>query len=99
MSQVDVQLLRAAKRFAKQDYDKQVTQQAGAGGAGFDAAGPPTWDRAAWEAFKSQYGFYPFGMQDGAFVAPPTYAGAPDWVYELMNLRKPPVTVSPENAY
>ena len=78
----------------RQDYEKQVLGQAG-GGADYGDAGPPSWNRGAWESFRAQYGFYPFGMQNGTMVYPPTFAGAPPWVYELMNLRKPPVEVNP----
>ena len=92
--QHDVATLRAHKNLARQDYERQMRDQ-GSSGAAFDTAGPPTWNRQAWEAFRQQYGFYPFGMQNGTVVYPPTFAGAPDWVYELMGLRKPPVTVQP----
>lgn len=95
MAQVDVANMRAAKRFAKADYDKQVLAEAGAAGGDFGDAGPPNWSRPAWEAFRAQYGFYPFGMQNGAMIYPPTFAGAPPWVYGLMGLRVPPVTVQP----
>lgn len=91
MGTSDIAILRANKRFARQEYEKQVVGEAGAGSSGLDSAGPPTWNRAAWESFKAQYGFYPFS----ASQLPPTFAGAPDWVYELCNLRQPPITVSP----
>jgi hypothetical protein len=96
----DAAVLRANKRFARQDYDKQVMQNAGPASSSYDDAGPPVWSRQAWESFRAQYGFYPFGHQgaQGGYINPPTFAGAPDWVYELMGLRKPPVTVSPDAA-
>lgn len=90
MAQIDVATQRAAKRFMRQEYDKQVVQQGGRGSAGLEDAGPPTWSRAAWDAFYAQYGQYPFS----AGHLPKTFDGAPDWVYELMNLRKPPVSVT-----
>jgi hypothetical protein len=87
----DIAALRAAKRFAKQDYDKQVVAQHGAGSTDYGDAGPPVWNRASWEAFRAQYGRYPYS----AFELPPTFEGAPEWVYELMGLRRPPVQVRP----
>lgn len=93
MSHVDIANLRAAKRFARQDYDKQMLAGSGSASADYGDAGPPYWNRASWEGFKAQYGKYPFSAE----LLPPSFAGAPDWVYELMNLRKPPVSVSPES--
>lgn len=61
-------------------------------------AGPPTWNRASWEAFKNQYGFYPYGFQEGTYVNPPSFENAPEWVYELMGQRKPPIEVVPPPA-
>lgn len=93
---VDIANARRFKHLARQDYEKQVLgDAANAGSADFGDAGPPNWSRPAWEAFKAQYGFYPYGWQNGTRVMPPTFVGAPDWVYELMGLRKPPVTVQP----
>ena len=84
-------MLRAQRAYAKQDYEKQVVQDAGVGTADYASAGPPNWNRSAWEAFRAQYGFYPFSASE----LPSSFVGAPDWVYELMGLRKPPVTVTP----
>ena len=80
--------MRAA--LIRQDYEKEMRSQGDSGGS-FDSAGPPYWNRAAWDGFKATYGFYPYGMQNGAFVNPPTFRDAPDWVYELMNIRRPPI--------
>jgi hypothetical protein len=78
-------------RFARQDYDKQVVASGGAASADYGAAGPPAWSMAAWDAFRAQYGRWPFTVEE----LPPTFAGAPDWVFERMNIRKPPITVMP----
>lgn len=95
MTQHSVANLRRFKHLARQDYEQQLRSTPGS--ASLNDAGPPVWDRGAWEAFKAQYGRPPFGMQpDGSFIHPPTLAGAPDWVYAEMNLRKPPVTVMPQ---
>lgn len=88
---MDLGTRRAIMAQHRQDQEKSAA--AGSGSHDFSDAGPPTWNRSSWEAFKGVHGFYPFGMQNGGMVAPHTYVGAPDWVYELMNLRKPPVTV------
>ena len=87
----DPAILRAAKAYAKQSYDQQVVRQAGAASEDRASAGPPQWSRDAWEAHKAQYGEYPFKATG---PLPSTFDGAPDWVYDLMNMRKPPVSVS-----
>ena len=79
----------ALRAVAKRNYEKEVLGRAGAAGADYSSAGPPNWNRDAWEMFRFQYGFYPYSATE----LPPTFSGAPDWVYELMGLRKPPVTV------
>lgn len=86
---------RAQRRFMRQDYDKQVIQNAGPASSDYSDAGPPSWNRASWDAFHRQFGFYPFS----AMELPPTFAGCPDWAYELMGLRKPGVTVAPGGAF
>lgn len=93
MSNLDLAARLAQKAYLKQDLEKQQLQSSGVGNADFSNAGPPMWDRAAWEGFRAQYGYYPFGNQNGSMIMPPSFVGAPDWVYQLMNLRKPPVTV------
>lgn len=94
MGQHDIANMRMYKNLARQDYEKQTLGEGGSSGDAFADAGPPNWNRASWESFKAQYGFYPFGRQNGTMVNPPTFAGAPDWVYDLMGLRKPPITVT-----
>lgn len=91
MGEVDVALMRANHRFAKQDFDKQMVRDAGAGSASYGDCGPPNWHRASWEAFRAQYGKYPYTASE----LPPTFLGAPPWVYEFCGLRQPPVTVNP----
>lgn len=63
-----------------------------AGAMDYSVCGPPTWDRQAWEAFRNQFGHYPFGLDgQGGYVSPPTYDDAPAWVFELMGQREPPI--------
>ena len=85
----NIQALRVMKAMQRQDSEKTL----GAASADYNSAGPPTWNRAAWDAFHSQYGFYPYGMQNGTQVLPTTFVGCPEWAYELMGLRRPPVSV------
>jgi hypothetical protein len=90
MAQPDINVLRAATRFAKMDADKQMLAAGGGGGgAGLDSAGPPTWSRAAWDSFHAQYGRWPFSATE----LPPSFDGCPAWAYQLMGLRQPPVQV------
>jgi hypothetical protein len=96
VNQNSIAQARAERSLQKMQYMRQTAQESGGGGADLSSAGPPSWNRSAWEAFKATYGFYPFGPQgDGGVVRPPTMAGAPDWVYELMGERRPPITVMP----
>jgi hypothetical protein len=90
MPAYDISLLRKHKAIARQDYEKEMRAHGDSGGS-YDGAGPPNWNRSAWDAFKASYGFYPFGMQNGTMVYPVTFLGAPDWVFEYMNMRRPPV--------
>lgn len=90
----DIANLKRAKHFARMDYERQMAS-AGSSGGSFSECGPPSWNRQAWEAFKSQYGSYPFGPQfEGGYIYPSSFEGAPDWVYVLMGMRKPPVSVT-----
>ncbi len=81
----NIQALRVLKAMQRQDGEKSL----GAASADYTMAGPPNWHRPAWEAFKAQYGFYPYGMQNGGQVLPESFAGCPDWAYHLMGLRPP----------
>ncbi len=79
---------------ARQDYERQHAAGNSGGGVGLESAGPPSWSRQAWDTFHAQNGFWPFGMQGGGMVYPSTFAGAPQWVFDLMGLRRPPMEVS-----
>jgi hypothetical protein len=87
---------RVLKSLARMEYERQNT------GGGGQVADVPlvqgstvvSWGtRAGWESFKAQNGFYPFGFQGDGYVRPPSMAGAPDFVYELLGQRRPPVDV------
>ena len=91
MPRYDIANLRANKRFARQEYDKQVLASGGNASTDYSDMGPPNWNRASWDAFRAQYGRWPFSAEE----LPSTMAGAPAWVYERMNLRKPPIEFNP----
>ena len=88
----NIQALRVLKAMQRQDSEAATL---GAATADYSNAGPPNWDRNAWEAFKSQYGFYPYRMQNGTQMLPENFIGCPAWAYELMGLRVPPVGFRP----
>lgn len=88
MSDYDV---RMAKHLMRQDQEAASNRSSFQGDA--SRLGPPHWDRDAWEAYKAQYGYYPFGNQNGSRVLPPSFEGCPDWAYAAMGLRPTPVTV------
>lgn len=76
------------RAFARMYRDRSL---AAGGGDDFNAMGPPVWDRAAWDRYRAKYGRWPFSYEE----LPPSFEGAPDWVYELMNIRRPPIEVRP----
>lgn len=91
----------AQKKALARDLRRQTEEASGvtASSSDYGDCGPPVWSRASWDRFKSEHGFYPFGIQNETFVYPPSFEGAPDWVYELMGLgRRPPVDVVPPPA-
>lgn len=87
MSEYDV---RMARHLMRQDQE-QANRQAFAGDSSL--LGPPHWSREGWEAFKAQYGHYPYGWVNGTRVLPTSFEGCPDWAYKAMGLRPTPVTV------
>lgn len=57
-------------------------------GSGFDltSAAAPYWDRSVWEAYREQFGEYPFGPGH----RPPDVVGAPTWVKKLCGIALTP---------
>ena len=84
----NLQALRVLKAMQRQDSEKASL---GAAVADYNDCGPPVWNQASWDAFRAQYGFWPYGLQNGTQILPETFAGCPDWAFERMGLRKPPV--------
>jgi hypothetical protein len=84
-SYADNQLLLAIHR-------KQHDKGNAPGAMDYSLCGPPHWDRNAWEAYKQQYGHYPYGHDgQGGWLMPTLLFDAPDWVYELIGQRPPPI--------
>lgn len=84
-----IALMRAHPSFARQEYDKEIARKGGNGNQGaFEFCGPPTWDEVSWNNFRAQYGKWPFSASE----LPPSFVGAPAWVYERMGLRVPPIS-------
>jgi hypothetical protein len=46
----------------------------------------PTWDRQTWEAYRAQFGEYPFGPNN----KPPDLDSAPPWVKQICGVRLNP---------
>src|ERR1700731_4552673 len=88
-----------AQLLLAQHAQQRMQTQLGQGADMRERAGPPNWDRASWESFKQAHGFYPYGFDGaGGFVTPKHYDGAPDWVFELMQIPKgriPPIRMRP----
>jgi len=78
MDAIDARMLR--------HLDRQDKEKSSGGTFQGDSSllGPPHWDRPSWEAYKAQFGFYPFGFQNGTRVEPPSFEGAPDWAIQAM---------------
>ena len=94
---------RAAVRFSKMEYDQQT--RGAVNGAGNHAGMPSVssgsgefggsdivtdWGTPeGWEAFQTQTGYYPFGMQNGTMVRPANASQAPAWAQRMMGGRMP----------
>ena len=89
MSDMDARWVRHLMR---QDQE-QGMRSAGAFTGDSSLLGPPHWDKNAWEAYKAQYGHYPYGWVNGTRILPESFEECPEWAYAAMGLRKPPVTV------
>ena len=88
------ELLRRARAYSRQQLDKQMVGAATPQGAGLERIGAPHWSRDAWESFRATYGRYP-SFKDGDI---PNLAGCPDWAFELMGMKPPPVDVTTGSA-
>ena len=80
---MDMNDIRMIRHLERQDSEKS---SGGTFQGDASLLGPPHWDRASWEAYKAQFGFYPYGWQNGTRVMPPSFEGAPPWALQAMGL-------------
>lgn len=82
---LNVRLALARRETALSSMD---SEQAALRNSGFnlEPAMGPTWDRATWEAYKQQFGKYPFDN----FHRPPDVLNAPSWVKQLCGIKLNP---------
>ena len=78
--------LNDARMIMHLERQSQERSQGGVFAGDASLLGPPHWDRNAWEQYKAQFGYYPFGWQNGTRVMPPSFEGAPDWAIQAMGL-------------
>lgn len=78
---INVQLALARRNTALDHMDGMNAKLRNSG-FNLEAAGPPYWDRGTWEAFKANFGEYPFNATN----KPPDVANAPPWVKELCGI-------------
>jgi hypothetical protein len=76
-------LARRAEALANQDSEQALLRNSG---FNLDAAGPPTWDRSTWDAFRAQFGRWPYDASN----KPPDVANAPAWVKEICGIKLNP---------
>lgn len=80
---VSLALQRREAAIAHMDSENAALRQAN---FNLDAAGHPYWDRQTWEAYKAQFGRYPFGPDH----KPANVLEAPPWVKEICGIRLNP---------
>lgn len=80
---------RVQKALAKQmERNTHVGRTAASVAGLIDMAGPPQWDRDAWEQIKARTGEYPFSQSEQP-PDPRWVETAPAWAYVLMGMRPP----------
>jgi len=70
----NIHALHVLKAMQRQDSEKASL---GAAAGDYNDCGPPVWNQASWDAFKAQYGFWPYGIQNGTQIIPETFAMPP----------------------
>lgn len=78
-------LALARREAALSNMDSEQQQLRGSG-FNLDQAVGPYWDRAVWEAYRQQFGRYPFGPEQ----KPPDVLSAPVWVKQICGIRLNP---------
>lgn len=84
----DPAVLRAAHAYARQQYEKQVTQSSDAGSVSLGER-VNQFDRAAWEEWRAKFGQYP-SVSNGDLI---NTENMPDWAWQLTHgetRRRPP---------
>jgi hypothetical protein len=81
----NIALALARREAALHNMDSEAASLRGSG-FNLDAAGPPSWDRSVWEAYRAQFGRYPFDAGN----KPPDVLNAPTWVKELCGIKLNP---------
>lgn len=81
----NVALALARREAALSNMDSEANQLRGSGFNLENAVGP-SWDRSVWEAYKAQFGKYPFGPEH----KPPDVLTAPTWVKVICGIRLNP---------
>jgi hypothetical protein len=82
---VNVQLALARRQTALSNMDSEAASLRGSG-FNLEPAMGPTWDRSTWEAYRAQFGKYPFDAAN----KPPDVLNAPLWVKQLCGVRLNP---------
>lgn len=82
---LNVRLALARREAALSGMD---SENAALRGSGFnlEQAGAPYWDRSVWDAFKAQFGRYPFDANN----KPDDVLNAPPWVKQLCGIKLNP---------
>lgn len=81
----NVALALARRDAALANMDSEQAQLRNSG-FNLDQATAPYWDRGVWEAYKAQFGRYPFGPEN----KPPDVLNAPTWVKQICGIRLNP---------
>jgi hypothetical protein len=81
----NVQLALARRDAALAQMDSESAKLRGSG-FNLEPAMGPSWDRATWEAYRTQFGEYPFNE----FHRPPDILNAPPWVKEICGIKLNP---------
>lgn len=80
---IHLALARREAALQRMDSENAILRDSG---FNLDAAVGPSWDRATWEAYKAQFGRYPFGPDN----KPPNVLDAPTWVKQICGIRLNP---------
>ncbi len=76
---VQLALARRGDALARMDSENAKLRNSG---FNLEMAGAPYWDRATWEAYKSQFGEYPYN----ATSKPEDVQNAPSWVKKICGI-------------